>query len=111
MELPDKPDLAVAELGRSLVGKRLQLDFGAVYFTCRRPIKRAQDVQKCAFPGARLADDADHLALSYLKRQVFKEHEVRSAGSKNLLESFSPQDLGLFHWMQSLTPAVQIQPL
>src|SRR3954462_6405940 len=46
VELPDEADFAVAEVGSAFLRQRLYLKVGAVYVTCRSPIKSAEDVQQ-----------------------------------------------------------------
>jgi hypothetical protein len=57
---------------------------GAVYVTFRSAIKRAEDVQQGTLACATLPDDGDHFSLPDVEGQIVKDHQVRSAGSKNL---------------------------
>ena len=79
VELPHIADFAITKVGGGVFGQRMHLGICAVYGTRRRPIKSRQDVQQGAFSGTRLAHDGQHLALAYLKRKIFKEHEFRFA--------------------------------
>src|SRR5271165_3158169 len=88
VKLPDEAGFAVAKVGGLILRQRIQVQVGAVYVTCRSPIKSAEDVQKGALPGSRFADDGQHLASLHGKRQVFKEHEIRFAGPENLFQTF-----------------------
>src|SRR5580704_6765059 len=62
-------------------------------------IKSAEDVQQGTLPRSRLAHNRQHLAALHLKRQIFKEHQVRFAGPENLLQSLNPEQRFLFHFL------------
>ena len=79
VELPHITDFAITKFGGVVFGKRMHLGICAVYGTRRRPIESGQDVQQGAFPSARLTHDGQQLALTHLKRKIFKEHEFRFA--------------------------------
>ena len=79
VKLPDIADFAVTELGGIIFGKRIHLGIRAVYGTGRWPIKSAQDVQQGTLSRTRLPDNSEHRSLINLKRQIFKEHQVRFA--------------------------------
>ena len=76
MELPDVSNRTVAKIRGCFVGKRLQLELGAVYVTLRSTIKRSEDVQQGALSGTTLPDDSDHLPLQNLEGQIVKDHQV-----------------------------------
>jgi len=91
MKLPDETGLAIPKLRRFVRRQRIQLQLGAVYVTCGSVIKSAEDVQQGTLSRSRLADNRKHLALLHLKRQIFKEHQVRFAGPEDLLQSLNPE--------------------
>src|SRR5579864_3219028 len=105
MKLPYKPNLAIAELGRGLVGKRTQPQVAAVYVTPGGSIKRAQDVQQGTLTGAGLTHNRQHLSLAHAETQIFKEHQIGRARSKNLLEVLHPEQIGHLSLMQPASPA------
>jgi hypothetical protein len=74
VELPNKADLVVAKLGRSVFRKRIQLQVREIYVTRGSPIKSANDVQQRTLSRARFTYDGEHFAFGHLKRQIFKEH-------------------------------------
>jgi hypothetical protein len=77
----------------------------AVYVTRRSTIKRAEDVQQGTLACPGLAHDGQHFALAYAERQILKEHQVGCAGTKDLLEAFYPEQIGLLNLMQPASPA------
>ncbi len=91
VELPYEADFAVTKIGGVIFGERIQSQVGAVYVTCGSTIKGAEDVQEGTLSRTRFAHDGDHFSLGYVERQIFKEHQIRFAGAKNLLQTLNPQ--------------------
>ena len=85
MELPNKPDFAVTKAGCFVLRERSSAANRRSIRHLRSRIKRAQNVQQGTFTRARLAHDSQHLSLSHLKRQVFKEHESEPPERKTFL--------------------------
>ena len=95
VELPDEAYFAVTKCSSVILRERTQSQVGAVYVTCGRPIKSAEDVQQGTLSSPRLADDREHLAFGHMERQVFKEHQVQFARAKDLFQTLNTQNLFL----------------
>src|SRR5207248_7831786 len=107
MELPDEADFAVTKLGCAILRERTQSQVGEVYVTRGSPIKGAQDVQQGTLTRTRFTYDREHLPFGYLERQVFKEHQVRGSGTKDLLQCFRPDHQILLYLMQLACSSAQ----
>jgi hypothetical protein len=86
MKLPNKSQFPSAKISRSFFREPPQIEFGEVYVTGGIAIKDSEDVQQGTLPGTRFSYDGKHLARPYLERQILKEHKLRVAGTKHLLE-------------------------
>ena len=73
MELPHEAEFSIPELCRCRFTELCEPEFREVYVTIGRPIKGAEDVQKSAFTGTRIANDCDQFPFLHLKGQVLKE--------------------------------------
>src|SRR5207245_116256 len=62
VKLPNEADFAVTKISSSVLGKRTQAQVGAVYFTCRRLIKRSKYMYQSAFSGRGCSDNRQHLS-------------------------------------------------
>ncbi len=88
MQLPDVPDLAIAEFGALGFGELRDVFIFVVYRPFGGGVEAADEVKERALPRPAFADDGDLFAGFDVEREVAEDYEVFVAGAVDLWRGF-----------------------
>ena len=94
VNLPDEPQLPVAEISLLPVRESGNLDTPVVYRTVRRPVETAEQMEQSGFAGPRFAHQREHFAAMDFQVQARKDNQFRIPGGV-LLGEIPRTDVGL----------------
>lgn len=92
VNLPDKPQLAISELGESFRRELTYVILPEVYRTARRSVQTAEQMEQRTFPRARFTHQRELFAARNLQIEARKNDQIVVAGAITFLKTQRSDD-------------------